>query len=108
MIRIKADFIRKVAIQRKIAQATDRDLALIAAELETETKQRTPVLTGRLRASFKAKKNKFLDYEVGTNVVYAPFVEFGTSRRAPVAMLRTAASVVLRKSDNIITNVKKV
>ena len=65
-----------------LAGAKTRLLTAWAISVEAEAKTRAPVDTGRLRAS--------LTHEVlaesasaGTNVVYAPFVEFGTRPHFP-------------------------
>lgn len=50
--------------------------------LEGEVKRQTPVDTGRLRASITHQVQPFRAW-VGTNVKYAPFVEFGTRPHFP-------------------------
>lgn len=50
--------------------------------LEGEVKKETPVDTGRLRASITHKVEPFRAI-VGTNVTYAPHVEFGTKPHWP-------------------------
>jgi len=53
-------------------------------KVEGEAKKDCPVLTGRLRSSITHKlinKRKEHTGQVGTNVIYAPFVEFGTQKR---------------------------
>ncbi len=58
--------------------------------LERETKTRTPVDTGTLRNSFHADvevNGKTVHVEVGSNVEYAVYVEFGTSKMAGRHML---------------------
>jgi HK97 gp10 family phage protein len=101
-------FIKNIDIQRQVAKALDKDITLIAADLETEIKRNTPVRTGRLKASFRAAKTGFLKGEVSTNVVYAPFVEFGTRRAAPRAMMQKGAEAVKRKGDRLLKNIKSV
>lgn len=75
-----------------------RKLMKVAAKSERYAKQRCPVDTGRLRSSITHR----LDYSgsgfaadgigfhavVGTNVEYAPYVEFGARGRPPAAFLR--------------------
>lgn len=61
--------------------------------------------TGRLRASINMKagseKGKpFVD--VGTNVQYAPFLEFGTSRMQARPYMRTALAAITEKARGII------
>lgn len=53
----------------------------VALEIERDTKTRTPVDTGNLRRSYSTTDPTPTDRPVayvGTNVFYAPFVEFGT------------------------------
>ncbi len=67
-----------------------RILQYIGLKLETETKKRCPVDTGRLRASysFYIKGNGTLVF--GTNVYYGPYVEFGTDEQRPQPHVRPA------------------
>lgn len=62
--------------------------------LEAEAKRRCPVDTGRLRASIwndvERKGMTTFVLSVGTNVEYAKFVEFGTSKMAAQPFLRPA------------------
>lgn len=71
-----------------------RILEYIGLKLETETKRRTPVDTGRLRASysFYIKENGTLVF--GTNVYYASDVEFGTENQRPQPHVRPAIDVM--------------
>lgn len=77
-----------------IAEALDKDLNDIAIMTETEIADRTPVITGRLKGSMVANKIAPLDYEVATNVEYAPYVEYGTSSFSARAMMRRGAAAV--------------
>ena len=68
----------KLNPKKTIGGPVDEQLKITTLKLEKEARKATPVLTGRLRASV------FSDFSgggasVGTNVKYAPFVEFGTS-----------------------------
>lgn len=87
-----------------IADALDKDLADIATMTETEIKNRTPVVTGELKANVVAIKNGKLDYEVAANKEYAVYVEYGTSRFAPRAMMRRGASAVQAFGVAILSN----
>jgi HK97 gp10 family phage protein len=62
--------------QREVARA----VALSAFAIEAEAKRLVPVRTGRLRASITPHITAARG-EVGTNVEYAPDVEFGNSSR---------------------------
>jgi HK97 gp10 family phage protein len=62
-----------------------RALGATVIEAEGEIKAATPVRTGRLRASI-THEVRGLTGVVGTNVEYAPYVEFGTVKMAPRRM----------------------
>ena len=72
----------------------DRMTEMIAREIEAEAKRNAPVRTGRLRASIRTVKRGDAHYTVGTNVHYAPYVEFGTRKMAAKPYLRPAARQV--------------
>jgi HK97 gp10 family phage protein len=59
------------------------DQAVQGAGIETEglAKQACPVDTGRLRSSIKYTKTADLECTVGTNVNYAPYIEYGHKSR---------------------------
>lgn len=68
----------KLNPKKTISGPVDEQLKITTLKLEAEVRKATPVRTGRLRASI------FSDFSgggasVGTNIEYAPFVEFGTS-----------------------------
>lgn len=70
-----------------------QDLARRAIRVESEAKRRAPVLTGRLRSSIShapGQDGRGLYVDIGTNVAYARFVEFGTTRQRPRPYLRPA------------------
>ena len=50
--------------------------------VEGSAKEKVPVDTGRLKASISSKV-KTTEAEIGTNVFYAPYVEFGTRPHFP-------------------------
>jgi HK97 gp10 family phage protein len=67
--------------------------------MERETKRRTPVDTGNLRNSFHTDvevHGKTVHVEVGTNVEYAVYVEFGTSKMAGRHMLALGTQATAR------------
>lgn len=70
--------------------------ATMQAGLKTEyfVKQNTPVQTGNLKSNINtqlvSQSSDKTEAFVGTNVSYAPFVEFGTNRMEPRAMFRKA------------------
>ncbi|MFC4426206.1 HK97-gp10 family putative phage morphogenesis protein [Deinococcus navajonensis] len=73
-----------------------RRAALMAQEIRTEAVLAAPVDTGRLRQSIGVQKVSDGHYRVGTNVVYAPFVEFGTRHNRAQPFLRPAFEKVRR------------
>lgn len=74
---------------------------------EGEVKKRTPVDTGRLKSSIDTRPKGLLKVSVGTDVEYAPFVEFGTSRQRPQAMFREALAQNKDKIVRLIGNETK-
>lgn len=70
--------------------------ATMQAGLKAEyfVKQNTPVRTGNLKSNINtqliSKEKDKVEAFVGTNVSYAPFVEFGTANSEPRAMFRKA------------------
>ena len=69
-------------------------LEAIGAAAEDHAKEKTPVDTGRLRGSIThAVVSKESAVYIGTNVEYAPYIEYGTSRGIPAHhMLQKAAT----------------
>lgn len=61
----------------------------VLKEAETRIKQRTPVATGTLQESIEVNKTSDTTYEIGSDVDYFPYVEFGTSKMAGAYMVRT-------------------
>lgn len=82
------------AAVREVRLRTDGDLLRLALSIQNAARRYSPVDTGRLRSSIQAsalKRDRRGSYvEVGTNVEYAPYVEFGTIRQAPQPFLRPA------------------
>lgn len=71
----------------------------IAQDIEGKAKRYTPVDTGRLRSSLTSvvsSDGEGLYAMVGTDVEYAPYVEFGTYRTRPQSFLRRAIDEVSR------------
>jgi HK97 gp10 family phage protein len=82
--------------RQKIAKALNKK----GLRIVREAKQRCPVDTGRLRASITAELIRQGDKPrvlVGSNVSYAPHVEFGTENQAAQPFLRPAARSVLKE-----------
>ena len=84
MIKVKIEGTEK--LNKKLKQALEKDLkatrkAVYFAVLKAEQKAKRvcPVDTGRSKSSI-THKVEGLSGEVGTNVHYAPYVEFGTRK----------------------------
>ena len=61
-----------------------------ALQIEGDAKRGCPVQTGNLRASITSDLSKPLVKEVGSNVEYAEFVEYGTRYKAARPFLNSA------------------
>jgi len=66
-------------VEPRIDRALERALERTSLRVERSAKQRAPVDTGTLRASIQTDDAGQLRKVVGTNVEYAPDVEFGTA-----------------------------
>lgn len=68
------------------------ELTATALDIDKNAKGYCPVKTGRLKSSIKHRKltQDGLNHLISTNVVYAPFVEKGTSKQRPQPFLRPA------------------
>jgi hypothetical protein len=76
-----------------------KSMLRLVLKAEGSAKHRCPVDTGRLRGSIthrvEQEENAVVGV-VGTNVEYAPYVEFGTERTAPSAFLRGGVDEAVR------------
>jgi len=89
-----------------LAEGIEKGLTMAAITVDKSAKVKTPVDTGRLRAS--------IGYEVesdtatiGTNVEYATFIEYGHSRKAPDGFLRPALDENRGKINKMIADAIK-
>lgn len=87
-----------VSIEAAVGDAV-REAAMM---VEREAKINVPVDTGRLRGSIGAEEQTPLLFEVGTNVEYAAFVEFGTSKAAAQPYLEPAIESARVQYPNLI------
>jgi HK97 gp10 family phage protein len=75
------------------------DLRTAGIMVQNRARQLAPVDTGRLRSSIVSKVTQSTGsaeaIEVGTNVEYAPYVEFGTRHMRAQPFLRPALAEVL-------------
>ena len=72
-----------------VLEGLQQNIEKAALLLERRAKQNCPVDTGKLRASISTEVGN-LEAEVGTNVEYAPCVEFGTSKQKAQPFMRPA------------------
>lgn len=80
---------RTKEVSKDIRAAVEKGLTAAALLVEGDAKLRAPVDTGNLRSSI----NHQVDGDratVGTNVEYAPHVEYGTSRQSAQPYLEPA------------------
>lgn len=76
---------------REAALRLARQRAALAAQaIRSEAVQNCPVDTGRLRQSIGVERRDEDTYRVGTNVEYAPFVEFGMRHNRAQPFMRPA------------------
>ncbi|MBC7128399.1 MAG: HK97 gp10 family phage protein [Thermoplasmatales archaeon] len=92
---IAAKIIGFEKLQKTLNSITEEEnidalLKEVAFFIEKEAKRICPVDTGRLRSSITTEKIDKLAYAVGTNVEYAPYVEFGTYKMMAQPYLRPA------------------
>ncbi len=85
-----------------IEKATGAAVREAAMMVEREAKTNTPVDTGRLRGSIASEEKTPLLFEVGTNVEYAAFIEFGTSKMAAQPYLEPAVESARSKYPDLI------
>lgn len=82
MTQIKSEF-NIPKIENRIKLVVLRRLALASEFVTSSAKLKCPVDTGRLRDSIQYKLDSFkLQAIIGTNVEYAPYVEFGSGEKA--------------------------
>lgn len=102
-------FIEKIKINEAVAQALDQDLNdFVTPMTESKIREFTPVDTTTLRSSMTGRRKGFLEHEVATNVPYAIYVEFGTWKMAPRAMMRKGGEAVGKMSAKFLKNLQKL
>lgn len=83
---------------REEREHIEQELLKIGLRIERRTKEKCPVDTGRLRASYTTELVRATGgtprVVVGSNVEYAPYVEFGTSRMEAQPHLQPAIDEV--------------
>lgn len=95
------------ALQQQLAQLelrTEDAVLRLAIDTQNRARELAPVQTGRLRASIThvpGRDGKGYYVDVGSNVEYAPFVEFGTSKQPAQPYLRPALAEAVAAGLNI-------
>ena len=77
--------------------AAPKALELIGQQATTEVKRRAPVATGTLRRSYgweTGRDGRKAWVEIGTNVEYAPYQEFGTAHQQGTPHMRPGIDAV--------------
>ena len=67
----------RAAVESAVESAVERALEICGGKCETYAKKLCPVDTGRLRNSITHQAESWDTELIGTNVEYAPYVEFG-------------------------------
>jgi len=96
------------AMDAYVADLEDKvDQAVQGAGIETEAeaKKAAPVDTGRLRSSIQYVKQEKMKCSVGTNVLYAPYQEYGTYKTPAHPFLFPAFQIA---SQHLIDELKEL
>lgn len=107
MARTSAKFKMLVDIDRGVLKLADMAISKMALIFEAEIKRFTPTVSGNLKSSIAGTRTGVAEAQIGTNVDYAGFVEFGTSRFAPRAMFRKGAASAKTKALDFLSNFLK-
>lgn len=80
-------------LEKSLTEAIFDEVEKSTINIESKTKDNTPVRTGILKGSYthEIERNEYECIgEVGTNVKYAPMLEYGTSKQKAQPHLRPA------------------
>ena len=95
-------FTKNMATRQEIERDIDQDMSNIAIPLlETAIKVRTPVDTGNLQGSMTGRRTGWAKGEVATSVPYAEYLEYGTVKMSPRAMMRQGANDLEKRGVGI-------
>lgn len=89
--------IKNEAVRKEVKDKLDKDIKKVIGLTETAIRNRTPVKTGNLKAHIDGRRTGWARGEVATNVEYAEYVEYGTSRFSARAMFRRGASDIEKR-----------
>lgn len=101
MLRVEVHRNRFPEAIRSIPARRHEVLQAAAFAIQAHAKNIVPVRTGTLKASIQVWPEGHNRYAVGTTVVYAPYVEFGTRYMAARPYLRPAAQMVADRLGNL-------
>lgn len=87
--------------KKRIEKVGFRGVIECGLAIEAQAKDFTTVDTGRLRDSISTAVGRD-EVIVGTNVEYAPYVEYGTSRNMAQPYLRPAVDLVAGRAVQIV------
>lgn len=90
MIVTKNNFAK---IAAELAPKVTKAVVATALQVESQAKETVPVLTGNLRRSLSVQPLDPFHVLVGTDVEYAPYVEYGTHRMAAQPYLTPAVEL---------------
>lgn len=93
--------IKNEAVRAEVKRNLDNDIRKVIALTETAIRNRTPVRTGNLKAHIDGRRTGWARGEVATNVEYAEYVEYGTSRFSARAMFRRGASDIEKRGLDV-------
>ena len=72
-----------------VTAAIDKGLGTGANKIKADAKRFCPYDTGRLKGGISSERIAPMEWAVGTNVLYAPCVEFGTGRKGSPKVYHT-------------------
>jgi hypothetical protein len=90
-------FKKNLAVREEVRKDLDKDIKKVIPLTETAIRKRTPVRTGTLKGSITGRPTGWAKGEVATNIEYAEFVEYGTSKFSARAMFRKGANDIEKR-----------
>lgn len=98
-VRVRIDGAKLAELLASPQGAIAKELLKLGLQIEARAKDLCPVDTGRLRSSITSaleEEGDTIVAVIGTDVEYAPFIEFGTQRMEAQPFLVPAAYAVLQ------------
>lgn len=89
---------------KQLGLRTEQSVLRLGIDVQNRARELAPVDTGRLRGSIThvpGRDGRGYYVDVGSNVEYAPFVEFGTSKQPAQPWLRPALAEAVAAGLNI-------